>query len=174
MPRHHRKHRMTREQRKDLLEVIGFIAIIASLIFVGLETRNSTKQAALTVQALEISAYQELMDNITELNMLSVQDAEVAILLHKALRTSEELTDVEQYRFHRNLFTRFRHGDMAYFQFQRGAINETQLRSVLGVLALSNPRVQTFWDENQKFFVESYRDYVNQLIDERFSGLESN
>ena len=165
---------MTREQRKDLLELIGGVAIIASLIFVGLETRNSTKQAALTAQALEISAYQELMDNIAELNMHAVEDAEVATFLHKAFETSEELTDVEQYRFHRNLFTRFRHGDMAYFQFERGAITETQLRSVLGVLILNNPRVQVFWDQNQRFFVESNRDYVNQLIDERFSSLESN
>jgi hypothetical protein len=114
------------------------------------------------------------MDNIADLNMLAVQDAEVATFLHKAFETSEELTNVEQYRFHRNLFTRFRHGDMAHFQFERGAITETQLRSVLGVLILNNPRVQTFWDQNQKFFVESYRDYVNQLIDEKFSSLESN
>ena len=39
---------MTREKLKDILEGIGFAAIIASLIFVGIETRNSTKQAALT------------------------------------------------------------------------------------------------------------------------------
>lgn len=165
---------MTREQRKDLLEGFGFVAIIASLIFVGLETRNSTKQAALTSQALEISAYQELMDNIAELNMIVVQDAEVATFLHKAFNTSDELTDVEQYRLYRNLFTRFRHGDMAYFQFERGAINEAQLRSVLEVLILSNPRVREFWDQRQSFFVESYRDYINQVIHENPSGVESN
>ena len=58
---------MTRVQLKDLLEGIGFVAIIASLVFVGIETRNSTRQAVLTTQTLEISAYQELMDNISEL-----------------------------------------------------------------------------------------------------------
>ena len=82
---------MTRGQIKDLLEGIGFVAVIASLISVGIETRNSTKQAALTSQAMEISSYQELMANIAELNMLAVQDAEVATFLHKAFETSEEL-----------------------------------------------------------------------------------
>jgi len=165
---------MTREQRKDLLEVIGFVAIIASLVFVGFETRNSTRQAALTAQALEISAYQDLMDNIAQLNMNAVQNAEVGTFLHKAFETSEELTDVEQYRLYRNLFTRFRHGDMAYFQFERGAISEAQLRSVLEVLILSNPRVREFWDRYQNFFVDSYRDYINQVIDEKTSGADSN
>jgi hypothetical protein len=158
---------MTREQRKEWLEGIGFAAIIASLVFVGLETRNSTKQAALSARAMEISAYQELTDNIADLNMLAVQDAEVATFLQKALETSEELSDVEQYRLYRNFFSRFRHGDMAYFQFERGAINEAQLRSVLQVLLLSNSRALEFWDRYQNFFVESYRNYVNQLIDER-------
>ena len=86
---------MTREQWKDRLEGIGFVAIIASLVFVGIETRNSTKQAALATQAMEISAYQELMDNVAELTVLVVQDAEVAAFLHKAYRTTDELSALE-------------------------------------------------------------------------------
>ena len=35
---------------------IGFVAIVASLAFVGIETRNSTGQATLTAQALEMTA----------------------------------------------------------------------------------------------------------------------
>jgi hypothetical protein len=158
---------VTREQRRDWLEGIGFVAIIASLIFVGLETRNSTRQAALTAQAMEISSYQELMDNISELNMLAVQDAEVATFLYKAFQTSEDLTDVERYRLYRNLFTRFRHGDMAFFQFERGTIGEAQLLSVLEVLLLDNPRVMAFWKKNQSYFVEPYRDYINNLINQK-------
>ena len=34
---------MRREHLKELQEGIGFIAIIASLVFVGIETRNSTR-----------------------------------------------------------------------------------------------------------------------------------
>ena len=164
---------MTRTQVKDLLEGIGFIAIIASLVFVGIETRNSTTQAELTIQALEISAYQELMDNIAELNRLVVQDAEVAAFLYKASDTTEELSDFEQFRLDRYIFLRFRHGDIAFFQFERGAINEGRLRSSLQVLALGNPRVQDFWDRNQSNFVETYRNYITRLIDERMAERKS-
>ena len=157
---------MTREQWKDWLEGIGFLAIIASLIFVGIETRNSTQQAVLTTQAMEIAAYQELMDNIAELNAHVVQDEEVAAFLYKAYATSEELTRLEEFRLSRNLFQRFRHGDIAYFQYERGVIDESRLRSSLNVLMLGHPRVQAFWSDAKGSFVEPYQEYVDQLIAE--------
>lgn len=148
---------MTREQFKDWLEGVGFAAIIASLVFVGIETRNSTQQAILTTQTLEITAYQELMDNISNLNTVAVEDPEVAALLLKAFAITDELTELEEFRIDRNLFQRFRHGDMAYFQFERGIIDESRLRSTLQVLRLNNPRVREFWERNEMNFVDSYR-----------------
>jgi hypothetical protein len=160
---------MTREKWKDILEGVGFVAIIASLIFVGIETRNSTKQAVLTTQALEMSAYQELIDNILDMNMLIIQDPEVAALMEKAWDNSEQLTDLERFRFSRAAFQRLRHGDMAYFQYERGAIDEERLRSVLRVMNLSDPRMQEFWSRAQDNFVPAYRNYINQLIEQKNS-----
>jgi hypothetical protein len=54
---------MSRERWRDFLEAVGFLAIILSLFFVGLETRNSAKQTEINTQAMEIAAYQELMNN---------------------------------------------------------------------------------------------------------------
>ena len=160
---------MTREKWKDLLEGIGFVAIIASLIFVGIETRNSSHQAALTTQALEMSAYQDLIDNILDMNMAITQDPEVAALMRKAWRDSEPLSDLEKFRFSRAAFQRLRHGDMAYFQYERGAIDEDRLRSVLRVMNLGHPRMKEFWERNEDNFVPAYRDYVNRLIEEEDS-----
>ena len=115
---------------------------------------------------MEISAYQALMDNIAELNALVVQDEDVAAFLYKAYATSEELTQLEKFRLSRNLFQRFRHGDIAYFQYERGVIDEARLRSSLQVLMLGHPHVQAFWNDARGSFVESYQDYVDQLIAE--------
>ena len=80
--------------------------------------------------------------------------------------TNEEVTAIEQFAFSRAMFLRFRHGDMAYFQYQRGAIDEERLRSVIRVLNLGNARVRQEWARNQDNFVAPYRDYINKLIDE--------
>ena len=45
------------------MEGTGFVAIVASLIFVGLETRHSAMQAELNKRALQIAAYQDLINN---------------------------------------------------------------------------------------------------------------
>ena len=157
---------MVRQELKNLLEAIGMVAIIASLIFVGIETRNSTQQAILTNRALEIAAYQELMDNIAEMNMVQMQDPELAGLMFKARRTSEELTDIEKFRMNRFFFLKLRHGDMAFFQYERGAIDEARLRSALKVLDLTSPEMRAFWQISRENFVESYRHYIDSLIEE--------
>ena len=155
---------MSRRQWKNILEVIGFAAVIASLVFVGIETRSSTKQAALTAEALELSSYQQLLDNIARMNEQAIQNPEVAALLYKAFRTTDQFTELEQFRFSRMMLQRFRHGDMAYFQYQRGVIDEARLRSVIEVLNLGDPRVRHEWNSDQNYFVAAYRDYINNLI----------
>ena len=74
---------MNRQQWKDLFEAIGFLAIIGSLYFVGVETQNSAKQTALNTQAIEIAAYQELTANISEMNAIGIGDEDAAAILLK-------------------------------------------------------------------------------------------
>jgi hypothetical protein len=155
---------MTREHWKDLIEVIGGFAIVASLIFVGLETRNNALQAELNTRAIEIAAYQDLIDNISQMNALTIENEYVANLMYKSLTNGEELTELERFRLSRAFFLRFRHGDMAYFQYERGAIDEERLRSVLKPLNLSEPLVRDFWNRNQENFTREYREYLNALI----------
>jgi len=156
---------MIRQNWKDLLESIGLVAIVASLIFVGIETRNSSQQAILTNRALEIAAYQELMDNVADMNVVQMQDAELAALMFKARRTPEELTELERYRMEKFYFLRLRHGDIAFFQYERGAIDEARLRSALRILDLTSPEMKAFWQSHKQNFVEPYRLYIDSLID---------
>jgi len=157
---------MKRENWKNLMEAVGGVAIVASLIFVGMETRNSTIQAELTTRAIEITAYQDLIDNISDMNALTIENEYVARLMYKSLNSAEELTPLEAFRLSRAFYLRFRHGDMAYFQYERGAIDEDRLRSVLRPLNLGNPTTRKFWEQNQENFTMGYRDYLNALIAE--------
>lgn len=163
---------MIRQDWKDLLESVGLVAIIASLVFVGIETRNSTEQAVLTNRALEIAAYQELMDNISEMNRLQLQDAELSAIVMKSLKSPDDLTELEQYRMNRAYFMRLRHGDMAFFQYERGAIDSDRLASAMKIVQLGLPQMRNFWRHNQQSFVENYRHHVNGLIDEIEAGTE--
>ena len=122
---------MTRQRWKDTLESVGIISIVASLIFVGIETRNSTQQAVLTTQALEITAYQELNTNIEEMNILTMHSDAAASTMAKVWM---EPGDIESFRERRAIFLLLRHGDMAFYMYERGAIRAL-------VRPLADPRV---------------------------------
>ena len=106
------------------------------------------------------------MDNIADMNRVQLQDAEVAALFYKSRFSPEELSELERYRMNRAHFLRFRHGDMAYFQYERGAIDDTRLKSALRILSLEEPAVRSFWKRNRGNFVESYRHHIDGLVEE--------
>ena len=154
---------MQRQQLKDIAEAIGFVAIVASLIFVGIETRNSTRQSELNTQALEIAAYQALMSNIDEINMLTLENPSAFETMSKIW--GENSPSPEQFQLDRALYILFRHGDLAYFMYERGAIDEARLLSALGPVQICSDVAREFWSRSNRVFTENYRN----LIDERIS-----
>ena len=160
---------MTRQRWKDALESVGIIAIIASLIFVGIETRNSTRQAALTTQALEITAYQDLNTNIEEMNILTMHSDAAASTMAKVWM---EPGDIESFRERRAIFLLLRHGDMAFYMYERGAIDESRLRSAIAPITFDNPMVRNHWEKYKLSFAEEYRDYIDALIADLDGDLE--
>jgi hypothetical protein len=157
---------MGRQQWKDLFEGIGFVAIISSLIFVGLETQNSSEQTALNTRSIEIAAYQELMNNIAEMNVMNIQSAEAAEITAPIFG----FTDVKTWRTNSALYLTFRHGDIAFFMYERGAIDADRLRSALRILPLSTEQGREFWNQQKFIFVEPYQNQVDRLLDEGFWG----
>jgi hypothetical protein len=51
-----------------IAEIISALAVVAGLIFVGLEINQSTEQSALNTRALETAAYQDLIAQILAIN----------------------------------------------------------------------------------------------------------
>ena len=153
---------------KEVAELIGIAAIVASLVFVGIETRNSAVQAELNTQALEISAYQELIGNINRQNDFMIENPELRVVWRKVISGStEEISRDDHAQAGLFLFTRFRHGDMAYFQYERGAIDEERMKSAIAPLIslLEYEYVRGWWSRSQVNFVASYREFIDRMIE---------
>lgn len=146
--------------------MIGFLAIIGSLYFVGVETQNSAEQTALNTQAVEIAAYQELTSNISEMNAIGIGDEDAAAIFVQM--RDGVLGDVDAHRLQAAFYNQFRHGDMAYFMYERGVIDEDRLRSTLRPLPLAGATGIEFWTRNKFVFVERYQQYIDALIEEGF------
>ena len=159
---------MTRESWKDLFEAVGLLAVIASLVFVGMETRNSADQAAINTRAIEIASYQELTNNIIAANLVLIGNSKLVALQLKVESNSDALSEIERRQYAVWVISRLRHADLAFFQFERGVIDESRMRSTLGPLqgTFRDQMSRDIWQAVQDNFVESFRVYMNEYISE--------
>lgn len=138
-------------------EIVGSFAIVVTLIVLTVEMKNNTA-------AIEISAYQDLTFSITELNAIAIQNEGAADILFRANTDPDSLSEVEEYRFRLQSINVFRHGDMAYFQYKRGAIDKAELDSLLRILIarLAVPLIKEQWGQVGAFGSD-YMEYVEAL-----------
>ena len=114
-------------------EIISALAVVAGLIFVGLEIRQSTEQAELNTRAIETAAYQELIAQVLQISTTVAADE---ALFDVFLRNQEGEVFTEQAdiaRFDLYTITVARHADMACFQFQQGTLSEERLVSAMAI-----------------------------------------
>ena len=146
-----------------IAEIIGGIAIVISLGVVAFELDQSTEQAALNTSALEIATYQDLIKNITELNEAVIDSPLLMSAVNKSVTEPSSMTDDERTAAYIYYISLFRHGDSAYFQYQRGAIDRDRLDSVLSIMTfrLQHPFVREFWHSQKTVFVTEYQEFID-------------
>ena len=158
---------MIRQKWKDLLGVLVFLAIIASLISWVLKPAIAPQQTVQNTQAMEIAAYQELINNISEFNALSVADQETADMMSFIYNDVGDGTAIKAIY---GVVTLFRHGDIAYFMYEKGAISEARLISVLGPLPMIDEQGLIFWKQYKQLFVKPYQNYIDREVGGRALG----
>ena len=157
---------------KVVAEVGSALAVVLSLVFVGLEVRGTSRQTALNTESLQVAAYQDLIAQIGEFNQLMVEPETAA--LYTRLQNPEgdwsDFSEVDERRARSILFFLLRHADMAYYQFERGMLPEDRLESALAPL-LSDLHLQlyrTFWEDVKGNFVPAFRQYADRRMVENW------
>ncbi len=116
-----------------IAEILGAVAVVVSLGFVGYQLQQSNEQAALNTRVLELAAYQQLIVGISEFNLTTIQSPDLRVVREK-LESGAELSADEASILNAFLYLAYRHGDLAYLQYQQRMIDEERLRSGLGLL----------------------------------------
>jgi hypothetical protein len=145
------------------LEIISAVAVVLSLVFVGLEIRNGNEQTQQNTRALRVSAYQDLISRIVDVNTLAIEES-VTI---ESLIMIESPSENQVEKLNSFLWILFRHGDMAYFQYENGSISEERMLSAMTPLLgrLRYPKVVTRWNNIKQAFVPAYRSFIDKRIE---------
>jgi len=152
-------------------EIASAAAVALTLVFVGLQLREASRQTALNTTSLQVAAYQDLNAQISHFNELLL-DPEVALVFEHIIDASwdwPKFDPIARRQARSLLYMRIRQADMAFYQFDRGMLPEERLNSALRPLLsdIDKPVVRSFWEEVAPLQVPRFRDYLDARIAER-------
>ena len=146
---------------RNVVEIVGIAAIVVSLIFVGLEIRQS---AAATRGATQ----QALVDAAREASAALVADEAAVELTMRFLSATDwsDLSELERFRSALLFTSMIRVFESAYYQWGEGNLApeiwvgwEASIRGVAPM-----PGVALFWNDRRLYFNETFRNYFEEQM----------
>jgi hypothetical protein len=146
---------------KDIAELIGIAAIVGSLIFVGLQMKQS-HDIAISNQ------YQARLDSVLAAkgNMLQ---SEAFIAAMQKVERGESLGSVDFTVLDLAIGQMFDNWESNHFQYVSGYVDEEHWQSVEREIeqSLSLFLVSKYWEENSRSYRDSFAAVVDSLIEDR-------
>ena len=147
---------MTLQDLANLGEVIGAIAVIASLIYLAFEIRQNTR-------AMRRAATQDIHRSLNDQARCLVESPDLAALAFRASQRPEELTGEERFRFQMLLTYLFSNFELAMEYYREGLLGDDIIEGWMkGIRPLfEHPLVVEWWEaEGQGTFSPELRDLL--------------
>ncbi len=143
-----------------LTEVVGAIAIILSLVFVGLELNESTKA---TRAATSSAASQAMMEWYSDIGT----DPEAAKLFVDFIQRPESLTQSQRVQGVFMLHSALLVFQNAYFLAVDGTLDESTQATILEAIVpiKDAPGFRFYWDQRKAYFSPAFQAYIEELIE---------
>lgn len=155
-------------------QVIAAVALVGSLIFVGIQIRQSSVQTRLNTRAVRAAFHHAITDSFNNLNARIMADAEVAGITRRSIESSEPLSENDQFRVNFLTLAYLRIYETIYYERQfdasDGHLFDSEMRTLRWYATL--PGFHKFWSTNPISFSDEFRDFVQGLIDEHQAQLE--
>jgi len=140
-------------------ELVGGVAVIASLVYVGLHIRRNT---AVTRAA----SHHAFTDSINQINLEMVRDPVVADLWLRGSEDRSALDVNERWRFDALMLSLFHVFETLFFESQVGAgdqhLTAAEERSLLALF--SSTGITEWWAANPYSFSDEFRHYVESFV----------
>lgn len=129
----------------NLGEFVGSIAVLATLVYLSIQTRQSNKVA-------RQQSNSDILNRRQELQLLLTQDDNLNEIISKGL-SQEELTSFEAQRFTSYFMTYLHHTQDAYLQYEAGLISKEFWESDLSTItpAFTQAGFRDWWESGKQY-----------------------
>ena len=150
---------MTLAEISQISQTLGSAAVVASLIFVGVQIRQNTKTA-------RAASHHAVSEALNQVNLLWARNSEVSRIWLSGISDRRALTPEDRWRFDSTMRAYLHVCETMYTQADLGAgdlgivtAEEGGIKSVF-----SSDGVREWWAENPFGFSPEFRRYVERLV----------
>lgn len=151
---------MENDKVSDWLQLLGFGGLIASLVFVGLELRQSREIAIADV-------YQQRAAMLIDVHSITLS-SELLYDMYNRMQAGEPLNAGDQLLLSTALTPIFTYWENNHFQYEMGLLSEEQWLSSRNALkaVVQRPEVRAWWQSERKEMRKTFTDVVDAVMAE--------
>jgi len=147
------------EQIYYVAEIISVVAVVISLIYVGIQVKQNT-------QAVRNSTLQNISENQLNVHGLIAAHGDLADIVFKAATGDGSEQGTEKFRFTAWMHTAVRSLENAYYQHREGALDERNWRSLCRQYG---PILHTglnahYWRDRSFMYSDDFREFVDGVL----------
>ena len=150
---------MSLQDWSNLAQVIGALAVVISLVYVGFQVKRNTG-------AVRSATSQAVHNNYADWYMSMVGDAELNRIAIKGLKDYSSLDEIEKARFIETFMAFTAYSQNAFYQWREKSLSPWLWVGweLLVMNLLVSPGGKEFWKERGYVFGNEYWDYVEKVI----------
>ena len=139
--------------------IIGGIAVIISLIYLAIQTKQNTR-------AMKSASFHQVRVSFSDIPLALAQDSELVSILARVNSDPDSLTGEEVIRYEMILLTIIRRAESAYFQSEEGSLALESWRGISETCktALSDKIALLWWKKTNHRFEASFRKEIENII----------
>jgi hypothetical protein len=147
------------EQVALIVEIIGGIVIIISLLFVGLQLKESAKA---TRSATAVTTVSELTSWYSNLG----NSEQGSYVFWNFMTNPDSITPVERFQAIMNLHGILLTWQNSYYLVKEGTLDKRVQESLLEIIngVKNNPGFQIFWQSRKAIFLKEFQEYVEKIM----------
>jgi len=151
---------MTLEAIYFIGQTIAAVALVVSLIFVGVQIKQNTVQSK--AEAAE-AAHRAMIDWYYH------QTPETAAIMAKASQPGVELTDTERYQYFSLTMPLLMNFQEAYLKWMAGSLEESRWLywDSFITIVLQSSAADEIWDQRRTHFTPDFQEYIQAKMDQR-------
>lgn len=140
-------------------EVVGAAAVVASLVFVGVQLRSNTKALKLTFTDSSVSRFKDSLTRLAESEQLSE-------ILLRGVPDARSVEGLDLYRFTLLIQSYILDYSNFYTHYKAGALDQQTFESLDSQMRnfCNAPGLKAYWERSGKNFPVEFRNYMNNEV----------